>query len=63
MIYDHKIYLEAMSPTYKEVYQVLDQILFQGMKFHIIEPFTQEEKISRARPNIYALDWTKMNEV
>jgi hypothetical protein len=37
--------------------------LFDGLKFHIIEPFTTESKICRARPNVYALDWSKMNEV
>jgi hypothetical protein len=24
ILFDHKIFLEAMSPTYKEVYEVLD---------------------------------------
>ena len=33
------------------------------MNLHIIEPFTQEVKFSRARPNVYSLDYTKMNEI
>jgi hypothetical protein len=41
VFYDHKIYLQAMSPTYKEVYEVLDEMLFDALKFHIIEPFTR----------------------
>jgi len=42
---------------------VLDEIFFEGLKIHIIEPFTQETKICRARPNVYSLEYTKMNEV
>ena len=54
-MYDYKIYLQAMSLTYKEVYEVLDEMLFDAFKFHIIEPFTKEEKLTTARPNIYHL--------
>jgi hypothetical protein len=53
--YDYRIYLQAMSSTYKEVYEVVDDILFSAFKFHIIEPFTKEEKLNTARPNIYHL--------
>jgi hypothetical protein len=52
-----------LSPTHKEVYEVLDEILFEALKLHIIEPFTQELKICRARPNVYALDLVKLTEV
>ena len=34
--FQHQIFLEAMSPTYKEVFEVLDQILYQALDFHVI---------------------------
>lgn len=51
-----------MSLTYKEVYEVLDEMLFEAFKFHIIEPFTKEEKLTTARPNIYHLERHKIAE-
>jgi hypothetical protein len=51
-----------MSLTYKEVYEVVDEILFNIFKFHIIEPFTKEEKLTTARPNIYHLERHKIAE-
>lgn len=52
-----------MGPTYKEVYEVIDEILFSKFKFHIIEPFTTEKKVQWARPNVYTLQKNKLAEV
>jgi hypothetical protein len=51
-----------MGLTYKEVYEVVDEMLFNMFKFHIIEPFTKEEKLTTARPNIYHLERHKIAE-
>lgn len=37
-------------------------MLFDAFKFHIIEPFTREEKICKARPNIYFFERAKLAE-
>jgi hypothetical protein len=51
-----------MSTTYKEVYEVLDEMLFSAFRFHIIEPFSKEEKLNTARPNIYHLERQRLTE-
>ena len=51
-----------MSPTYKTVYEVVDEMLYDALGFHVIEPFTQEQTIVTARPNIYHLDRNKFAE-
>ena len=37
--------------------------MFDKFKFHIVEPFTKEQKLCWARPNIYALERNKMNDI
>jgi hypothetical protein len=49
-----------MSVTYKEVYEVVDELIYNAFKIHLIEPFTKEEKIYKARPNVYLLERFKI---
>ncbi len=42
-----------MSATYKVVYEVIDELLYKALGVHIIEPFTKEEKLTKARPALF----------
>lgn len=44
-----------MSSSYKDVYEIVDEILQSSLGTHIIEPFTTYETLSKARPNLYYL--------
>ena len=40
VFYTHRIFLDAMSPQYKDVYEVVDEIIEKAFNVHLIEPFT-----------------------
>lgn len=42
-----------MSTSYKDVYEVIDEMLHKSLGVHIIEPFTTYETIAKARPTLY----------
>jgi len=51
--FEYGIFLEALSPDYKVVFEVVDDLLFNALGVHVMEPFTREEKITRARPALF----------
>ena len=42
-----------MSSTYKDVYEIVDEILCKAFNVHIVEPSTTYETISKARPALF----------
>lgn len=54
VFYTHRIFLDAMSPQYKDVYEVMDEIIEKAFNVHIIEPFTTYETSAKARPALYS---------
>ena len=40
VLFTHRIFLDAMSPVYKDVYEIINEILNTAFKFNVIEPFT-----------------------
>lgn len=53
VLFSHKIFLDAMSSTYKDVYEILNDILNSSFNVNLIEPFTTYETIAKARPALY----------
>lgn len=51
--FDYKLLLEAISPTYKDVYEIVDEILFSEFNFHVLEPFTRVTTKAKARPALF----------
>ncbi len=63
IIFQYGIYLEAMSPTYKVVFETLDDILFKALDIHIVQPFTKVEKVTKARPSLFVAERLKMDNM
>jgi hypothetical protein len=40
--FEYGIFLEALSPTYKVVFEVVDWLLNKALDVHVLEPFTKE---------------------
>lgn len=53
VVFTHRIFLDAMSETYKDVYEIVNDLLLESIGVNIIEPFTTYETVARARPNLY----------
>lgn len=52
-MFDHKFYLHALDDSYKNVYEVLDEMLNQNLGFHLIEPYSITIVQATARPILY----------
>lgn len=42
-----------MSENYKDVYEIVNEMLFNSLGVNLIEPFTTFETVARARPALY----------
>lgn len=42
-----------MSETYKDVYEIVNEILFNCLGVNAIEPFSTYETVAKARPVMY----------
>lgn len=53
MNFDHKFYLDALQESYKDVFEVLDEIISENLGFNIIEPYSITITKATARPVLY----------
>lgn len=51
--FDYKFHLQSLNTTYKDVYEVLDEILSDKLGFHIIEAYSVTFVQATARPILY----------
>ena len=51
--FDYKFHLQSLNTTYKDVYEVLDEILSDKLAFHIIEAYSVTFVQATARPILY----------
>lgn len=52
-----------MSPSYKFVFDVVDELIFNSLGMHVMEPFTREEKITRTRPALFVAERLKIDSM